>query len=812
MIDKPLDYLEMLPDSPPEDFTMVEIEFESEVAPPEDDIRLSDVPHGANLAGHIEESELSLMASELLANIDADISSREEWEKGLADGIKLLGLTEEKKSMPWPGACSLVSTMVPEAVVRFQSNAIMEIFPPAGPVKTKIIGRITREKMDQSERVADRMNYCLTEQIKSYRPETEKLLFGLGFSGSAFRKMYDNPVLERPDADYVPAQDFIMPYGTKNLESAERYTHRMTMTVNQIKRLQAVGQYCDCDLQGGMVNQTELEQKVDKIEQRTPAYQNADSLRVYESHVDLVIEGDSDDVALPYIFTVTEDGVVLGLYRNWREDDPKKTRIPYFSQYTYIPGFGAYGYGVVHLIGGSAKAQTMLQQQLIDAGTLANLPAGLKAKGLRMKGDDDPIRPGEFREAEVLEGKLADKFFMLPYKEPSTVLLELMKMVADDGRRLGSIADVEIGDVSAQAPVGTTMMIMERALKVMSAVQARLHASMAEEFKILARIIKDNTPEEYEYEVEGGERIIKKADFDDRIDIIPVSDPNAATMSQRITLYQTAIQLSQQAPQLYDLGKLHREILRVIGMKDVDQIVPDKGDIKPADPVVENMSMVNQKPVKAFEWQDHEAHLAVHTAFRQDPQLAAMMGQNPQANAIFGAMMAHECEHLAFKYRNQMEEELGVPLPAIEDPLPGDLESMLSVAIAKAAGQLLDKHKKQAAAEEAAAKAEDPIIQMQQAELKIKEAAVQQKAAQVQTEAQVELQKATEQQATERMRIQSQAVMAQEAAIDKNEAFLAELKLDRQRQADLEKLHSAQIAEILARIDGMQNGGQDAAK
>ncbi len=443
---------------------------------------------------------------------------------------------------------------------------------------------------------------------------------------------------------------------------------------------------------------------------------------------------------------------------------------------------------------------------MIDAGTLSNLPAGLKAKGLRMKGDDDPIRPGEWREAEVLEGKLADKFFSLPYKEPSMVLLELMKIVSDSGRRLASIADVEIGDVSAQAPVGTTMMIMERALKVMSAVQARLHASLADEFRILARIIKDSTPEIYEYDVEGGERMIKKADFDDRIDIIPVSDPNAATMSQRITLYQTAIQLSQQAPQLYDLGKLHREILRVIGMKDVDQIVPDKGDIKPADPVVENMAMVNQKPVKAFEWQDHAAHLAVHTAFRQDPQLAAMMGQNPQANAIFGAMMAHECEHLAFQYRSQMEEELGVPLPSIDEPLPGDLESYLSVAIAKAAGQLLDKHKKQAAAEEAAAKAQDPVVQMQQAELKIKAAGVQQKAQQSQVEAQTDLKKAEQREQTERMRIASQQAMAQEASIDKSEAFLAELKLDRERQKATEKLQAAQIAEILAKIEEMRNG------
>lgn len=774
----------------------------------EESLRFSDIPHDANLAEFMDEQDLQKLADSLKTDIDADILSREDWENGLQKGLDLLGLEEKTRSEPWAGACALVSTMIPEAVVRFQSNAIMEIFPPSGPAKSKIIGKITKEKTEQAERVVDRFNYCLTEEIEDYRSETEKLLFGLGFSGSAFRKVYDDKVLGRPAACYIPAQDFIMPYGTTSLASAGRYTHRIVMTVNDIHRRQAVGQYRQVEVIGGVVNQTDLESKLDKINQEQPSYANQDDVRVYESHIDLVIEGDTDEVALPYILTITEEGTVLGLYRNWEEDDPKKKKLQWFAQYNYIPGFGAYGYGVVHLIGGSARAQTALLRQLVDAGTIANLPGGLKAKGLRMKGEDSPIRPGEWREAEVMQGRLADSFFSLPYKEPSAVLLQLMQMVGDDGRRLGSIADVEIGDVSAQAPVGTTLAIMERALKVMSAIQARLHASLHDEFRILARVIKNSTAAEYEYDVEGGSRQIKQSDFDGRIDVIPVSDPNAATMSQRITLYQTAIQLSQQAPQIYDLAKLHREMLRVVGIKDVDQIIPDKDDIKPADPVSENMSIMDMKPVKAFEWQDHNAHLACHSSFRQDPQTAAQLGQNPQANAIFAAMMAHENTHFAFKYRMQMEEELGVPLPAIGDPLPGDLESQLSVAIARAAEQLKSKHEREAAGATAKANAEDPIVQMQQAELKIKQDAVAQKAQQAQLEAQTDMQKAQAREATERMRIESQQQMAQDSAIDKNNALLAELKLDRERFAEEQKLTNAKIAEILTKIEAMQDGSQ----
>jgi len=763
------------------------------------------VEFDANLALTLDEAKLREIGTQLISDIDADKVSRQDWEDAYRKGLNLLGMKTEEMTVPWPGACGLFSTLIPEAVVRFQSNAIMEIFPPSGPAKADIIGEITEEREKQAQRVVAEFNYQLVEKMEDYRPETEKLLFGLATCGSAFRKLYPDPITGEPSARYVPAEKFIVPYGAVSLRKSPRYTEMFTISKNELHKLQVSGFYRDTPVDESIPIPSSLQDKKDEINREEPPPTLEGEVELYECHADIDIGEDENGIALPYIVTLDTGGTVIGLYRNWREDDPYKQKILWYVDYSYVPGLGFYGYGLLHLIGASAKAATMILRQLIDAGTLSNLPGGLKAKGLRMKGDSSPIRPGEWREADVSGMKLSESFMPLPYKDPSTVLLALLQNVVEEGRKLGSIADVEIGDVSAQAPVGTTLAIMDRAMKVMSAVQARLHNSMRLEFRILARLIRDSKKDSYDYEVDGP-REIKKSDFDDRIDVLPVSDPNAATLPQRVTQYQSAIQMSATAPQIYNLPLLHRKMLEVLGIRDADRIVPDKKAIPPLDQVTENQMITKMEPVKVYEWQPHEQHMQILEAYIKDPATAAALGQNPNANAIFAAAQSHYAEHYGFKYRQDMARELGVPLPSMDEPMPPEIEQNIAPAIAEAARRLAGKHQAEAAAKEAQEKAQDPVLQMQQAELQIKAETLKQKPQIEQMKLQAGLQKAAEQQATERERIKSNERMASESAIDKNEQFLAELKLQHQQFMLDQQRVNAEIAEKLARIEEMQRG------
>lgn len=772
--------------------------YEEEPPPPP-------VEFNANLALTFDEAKLRELGTQLAGEIDADKMSRQDWEDAYRKGLNLLGMKTEDVTTPWPGACGLFSTLIPEAVVRFQSNAIMEIFPPSGPAKANIIGEITEEREKQAQRVVAEFNYQLTEKLEDYRPETEKLLFGLATCGSAFRKLYPDPITGEPAARYIPAEKFIVPYGAVSLRKSPRYTEVFTISKNELHRLQVSGFYKDIPVDEAMPITSSLQEKKDEINREDPPPTLDGEIELFECHADVDLGEDPDGIALPYIVTLDQSGTVIGLYRNWREDDPFKQKILWYVEYTYVPGLGFYGYGLLHLIGASAKAATMILRQLIDAGTLANLPGGLKAKGLRMKGDSSPIRPGEWREADVSGMKLSESFMPLPYKDPSTVLLSLLQNVVEEGRKLGSIADVEIGDVSAQAPVGTTLAIMDRAMKVMSAVQARLHNSMKLEFRILGRLIRDSKKDSYDYEVDGP-REIKRSDFDERIDILPVSDPNAATLPQRVTQYQSAIQMSATAPQIYNLPLLHRKMLEVLGIRDSERIVPDKESIPPLDQVTENQMITNMQPVKVYEWQPHEQHMAILESYIKDPATAAALGQNPNANAIFAAAQAHYAEHYGFKYRQDMARELGVPLPTMDDHMPPEIEQNIAPAIAEAARRLAGKHQAEAAAKEAEAKAQDPVIQMQQAELQIKAETVKQKPQIEQMKIQAGLQKVAAQQETERERIKSNERLASESSIDKNEQFLAELKLQHQEFMLNQQRAMAEIAEKMARIEEMQRG------
>ncbi len=763
------------------------------------------VSFDANLATTLDEQKLRDVGMQLISDIDNDKTSRQDWEDAYRKGLNLLGMKTEDMSVPWPGACGLFSTLIPEAVVRFQSNAIMEIFPPSGPAKADIIGEITEEREKQAKRVVAEFNYQLVEKMEDYRPETEKLLFGLATCGSAFRKLYPDPITGEPAARYIPAEKFIVPYGAVSLRKSPRYTEMFTISKNELHKLQVSGFYRDTPVDESIPISSSLQDKKDEINREDPPPTLEGEIDLYECHADIDLGEDPDGIALPYIVTLDPSGTIIGIYRNWREDDPYKQKILWYVDYSYVPGLGFYGYGLLHLIGASAKAATMILRQLIDAGTLANLPGGLKAKGLRMKGDSSPIRPGEWREADVSGMKLSESFMPLPYKDPSTVLLSLLQNVVEEGRKLGSIADVEIGDVSAQAPVGTTLAIMDRAMKVMSAVQARLHNSMRLEFRILARLIRDSKKDTYDYEVDGP-REIKKSDFDDRIDILPVSDPNAATLPQRVTQYQSAIQMSATAPQIYNLPLLHRKMLEVLGIRDADRIVPDKENIPPLDQVTENQMITNMEPVKVYEWQPHEQHMQILESYIKDPATAAALGQNPNANAIFAAAQAHYAEHYGYKYRQDMARELGVPLPSIDEPMPPEIEQNIAPAIAEAARRLAGKNQAEAAAKEAQAKAQDPVLQMQQAELQIKAEALKQKPQIEQMKIEAGLQKAAEQQATERERIKSNERLASESAIDKNEQFLADLKLQHQQFMLEQQRTRAEIAEMLARIQEMQRG------
>jgi hypothetical protein len=693
----------------------------------------------ANLAEYMDEGELQSIASELVSLVDADINSRKDWTEMFVKGLEVLGMKYEERTEPWNGACGVYSPLLTEAAIRFQSEMITETFPAQGPVKTQIIGAIDRLKEDAAERVRDDMNYMLTEKMIDYRSEHERMLYSLGLSGAAFKKIYPNPSTELPAAPFVPAEDLIMPYGASNVYTAERVTHVMRKTENEIKKLQVAGFYMDVELGEPVRFFTDIEKK--KAEEQGYTLTDDERYQVLEIHVDWDMPGYEDEVPLPYVVTV-ERGTqtVLSIRRNWNEDDKRKLKRQHFVQYTYIPGFGAYGLGYIHLIGGYARAGTSIIRQLVDAGTLSNLPGGLKSRGLRIKGDDTPIAPGEFRDVDIPSGTVRDNIMPLPYKEPSQVLAALLERITEEGRRLAAIADLKVSDMSAQAPVGTTLAILERQLKTMSAVQARVHASLRMEFKLLKEIIRDFLPADYSYTPEGGDRSVKQSDYD-LVEVIPVSDPNAATMAQRIMQYQAALQLAQGAPQIYDLPQLHRQMLEVLGIKNAEKLVPVEDDQKPRDPVSENMSFLTGKPTKAFIYQDHQAHIATHMSLMQDPMIMQMIGQSPMAQQMQGAVMAHIAEHMAFAYRQQIEQQLGVPMTMPDQELDEQTEVQLSRLVAQAAQQLLQSNMGKAQQQQAQQMAQNPQMQMAQMELQLKAEELKRKEADSQRDFQIAQQK-----------------------------------------------------------------------
>ena len=717
---------------------------------------------GSNLADYIDDSELGRISQELVTHFDNDIRSRADWEKTYKSGLDLLGLKIEDRSTPWAGACGVFHPILSEAAVRFQSQSIMETFPAGGPVRTKFAGKITPEKEKQALRVKDDLNYFLTSKMSEYRSEHERMLFSLPLAGAAFKKVYFDPSFGRPVAMFVPAEDFVAPYGASDLVSCPRYTHIMYKYPNELKKLQVSGFYRDIDLPEPVTQISQIQQSKNELTGETEA--NADDRhQLLEMHVELDIEGYEDKgedgeptgIALPYVVTIDrQSGLILSIYRNWRQDDPLKLKRMHFVQYGYVPGFGFYAFGLIHLIGGIAKSATSILRQLVDAGTLANLPAGLKARGLRIKGDSTPLMPGEFRDVDVPSGAIKDAITFLPYKEPSQVLAALLGTMVEEGRRFASIADLQIGDSNQQAPVGTTLALMERAMKVMSAVQARLHASLAQELDILVEIIKTHSPDEYEYETDPG--ATRSKDYDDRIDVIPVTDPNAASLSQRVVQYQAALQLASQAPNMYDLPELHRQMLAVLGINDIEKIIPSTKDKRPADPISENMDILNGKPVKAFIYQDHEAHIQAHMSAMQNPKIMALIGQNPMAGGIQAAMMAHINEHIAFQYRREIEEQLGVQLPEPNAELPEDVEVMLSKLVAEASGRLLAKDQAEAQQQQIQQQMQDPVVQAQMQDAQNKAAEVQRKVTKDQTDAALK----ASQQEIERLRIASQERIA----------------------------------------------------
>ena len=683
----------------------------------------------SNLAEFIEDSELDKLANDLLSSFESDKQSRSEWAKSYVKGLDLLGMKIEERQQPWAGSSGVFHPVLTESIVRFQAQAMGEIFPAQGPVRTKTVGKISREKTEQAKRVENEMNYLLTEEMTEYRDETEQMLFKLPLAGSAFKKVYYDPLLERPCAMFVPAEDFVVSYGVTDLMTCERYTHVMKKTQNEVAKLQDNGFYRDINLPEPEPEYTDIQEKYDDLDGESGVLEDDDRHTLLEMHADIELPEpfqEEDGIARPHVITIEKSSrTILSIRRNYYEDDEKKRKRQFFVHYRYLPGLGFYGTGLIHLIGGLAKSATSILRQLIDAGTLSNLPAGLKARGLRIKGDDSPLMPGEFRDVDVPGGAIRDAITFIPYKEPSSVLYQLLQNIVDEGRRIGSVADIQVGDINAQAPVGTTLALMERSMKVMSGVQARLHAALKKELRLLSSIVKDYMGPEYVYEMEG--EFSRTKDFDERVDVIPVSDPNAATMSQRIMQYQSALQLSQQAPQLYDMGKLHRQMLEVLGIDQAKEIIKLPDDIKPSDPVTENMAMLKQEPVKAFKYQDHEAHIQVHRAAIEDPKLREIVGQSPFAAAIQAAMTAHITEHVAFQYRKEIEERLGVPMPDEDKPLPEDVEEELSRITAEAAGKLLTKNTQEAQQMEQQKLEKDPLTQIQRKELEIKEKELQHK-------------------------------------------------------------------------------------
>lgn len=687
----------------------------------------------ANLAEDMDDGELTELAGDLLGSFQDDMDSRKDWMQTYVDGLELLGTKIEERTEPWPGACGIYHPLLSEALVKFQSETIMETFPAMGPVKTQIIGKETQEKKDAAVRVRDDMNYQLTERMVEYRPEHERMLWGLGLAGNAFKKVYFDPSLDRQVAVFVPAEDIVVPYGASSLETAERVTHVMRKTANEMRKLQVAGFYLDIELSEPQDMLDEVEKKI--AEKMGFQATSDDRYKILEMHVDIDLPGyeDKDEdgeptgIALPYVVTIEKQTqTILAIRRNWHPEDETKQKRQHFVHYGYIPAFGFYCFGLIHLIGSFAKSGTSIIRQLVDAGTLSNLPGGFKTRGLRVKGDDTPIAPAEFRDVDVPSGTIKDNIMTLPYKEPSMVLSQLLDKIIDDGRRFAAIADLKVSDMSAQSPVGTTLAILERMLKVMSAVQARIHYSMKQEFKLLKNIIRDYTPPDYSYEPEEGTRSVKQSDYD-QVDVIPVSDPNAATMSQKVVQYQAVLQLAQGAPQLYDMPLLHRQMLEVLGIKNAEKLVPHGDDQKPRDPISENMAVINGKPVKAFIYQDHEAHIKVHMSAMQDPKLAQIMGQNPQAQMMQAAMLAHINEHIAFQYRKEMEEQIGTELPAPDKDIPEELELAISRLAARGAEKLLQKDTAEMAAQQAQAAAQNPLTQIQMQELAIKQGELERK-------------------------------------------------------------------------------------
>jgi hypothetical protein len=730
----------------------------------------------------MDESELTSLGSDLTSDVENDENSRKDWADMLVKGLEVLGIKYEERTEPWNGACGIFSTLLSEAAIRFQSETIMETFPAKGPVKTKIIGQPNKFKEEASERVQQDMNYQLTEVMVEYRPEHERLLYSLGLQGSAFKKVYYDPSLGRQVSIFVSAEDVIVPYGSSNLETAPRVTHVMRKTKNELKRLMVAGFYRDVDLGDPVFIQTDIERK--KAEEAGFTLTSDDRYTLLEIQADIDLPGyeDKDGIALPYIITIDKGtSTVLAIRRNWNPDDPLKLKRTHFVHYGYIPGFGFYNLGLIHIIGGYARGGTTLIRQLIDAGSLANLPGGLKARGLRVKGDDTPIAPGEFRDVDIPGGAIKDNIMTLPYKEPSQTLLQLLNQVNDEARRLASVADMKVSDMSAQAPVGTTLALLERQLKTMSAVQARVHHAMKQEFKLLKNIIRDYTEDSYAYEPQNAPPRAKKSDYD-LVEVIPVSDPNAATMAQRVVQYQAVIQLAQSAPQIYDLPALHRQMLDVLGIKDAAKLVPTIDDQKPVDPVSENMNALKGKPLKAFIYQDHDAHIAVHQTMMQDPKIMGAIGQNPMAQQIQASLMAHIAEHLGFKYRRDIEVTLGVPLPPPDKNLPEDVEVNLSQLVAQASAQLLQKNQAEAAQQQAQAQAQDPVIQMQQQELQLKAQEIQNKAQKEQAELTLKAQK---QQSDERLNTARIEVEQQRIAI---EAQKEAARLQAKDRADEKKI------------------------
>ena len=754
--------------------------------------------HDSNLAEFMDDRDLTDLSSELVGAFNADRDSRADWEQSYIKGLDLMGLKFEDRTTPWDGACGVFHPMLSEAVVRFQAQTIQEIYPASGPVRTNIVGQLTEDKVQQASRVKEYLNYLITQKMVEYRTETEKLLFSLPIAGSAFRKVYFDPNMDRPCAMFVPAEDFVVSYGASDLTTCERATHVMKKTANEIKKLQFAGFYRDVEIPSPTPDISDIQEKYNRLTGDSDNYEFDHRHTLLEMHVDIDLAGFEDmangeetGIGLPYVVTIDKSSsTILSIRRNWFEDDPNKIRRQHFVHYQYLPGLGFYGFGLVHMIGGLSKSATSLLRQLVDAGTLANLPGGLKARGLRIKGDDTPIMPGEFRDVDVPGGAIRDSISFLPYKEPSSVLYQLLGDIVSEGRRFASAADVKAADINGEAPVGTTLAVLEREMKVLSAVQARVHASVGKELKILVDLVRDYGPSEYPYDMKGRELTVE--DFDDSVDIIPVSDPNAGTMAQRIMQYQAALQLAAQAPQMYDMPLLHRQMIEVLGIRDADKIIPTDDDIKPTDPVSENMNILNEKPVKAFIYQDHEAHIQTHMSMAQNPQIMQIMQQSPAAKQIMAAGAAHIQEHIAFAYRAKVEKELGVELPHPDEPLPEDIELRISRLVAPASAQVTGKAQQMAAAEKSAKAQQDPVVQMQQRELQIKEGEAMAKAQAEMAKIQLDMQKAQEKAVLDREKMDQEeriesARIGAKLATDENRLSSAEMLKGFERGVDVVK-------------------------